>query len=143
MASTITARVQLRDCATFQGHGHKFKRGQVKVLSNADDIAYFQRQSVFRVTILETAPAAPSTSAPASQPPPPSAKPAVKTTDDGGGNEGSGETSQGSGVLPWKASMKKADLLAAAHSRGMAVTEDDRNADIIQMLREYDEDLEG
>lgn len=149
--ATITARVQLRGAESFDGHGHKFKRNQVKVLSNPADIRYFQMQPAFKVTILgKAAPAKPTTSAP---PAPAGAAGEGGQGDDApegedGGSEaetGEGDSEDGepSGPLPWKPGMRKAELLAAAESRGIAVTEDDNKATIVQMLREHDEDQAG
>jgi hypothetical protein len=36
--------------------------------------------------------------------------------------------------------MKKADLLAAAESRGIAVTPEDKVSEIVQLLREWDDE---
>jgi len=140
MANTITARVQLRTGTTFDGRGHKFKKGQVKILSNAADITYFQNQPAFKVSILSKAPPVAATTPEKRSAPPRDSSPPLGN-EDATADEGSGESDEG--PLEWKPSMRKAELLAAAASRGMAVTEDDRNADIIQMLREYDEDQAG
>jgi len=147
MANTISARVQFRTGTTFDGRGHKFKQGQTKVLSNKADIAYFQNQPAFKVTILSKAPPVSAKEDPEkpSAPPRAAATPMEGEDDSSSDESGDGDESgtDGDGLLEWRPNMRKAELLAAAESRGMAVTEDDRNADIIQMLREFDEDKAG
>jgi hypothetical protein len=131
------ARVELRGSASHRAMGRPefTKRGQVRYLSNADDIAYFKSQAAFKVVDLEppsnagkpekkgvtVASSKPKPSVPPPPPPPPP--------------EGEGED-----LPPWKPSMSKAELIEAAAARGIAVTPEDKKADVIELLRMHDED---
>lgn len=127
-----SASVRLLKGASFNGRGYTFKtNGETKLITNDGDIAYFKGNQRFKVTDLKgAAPAAPARK---SKPPAPP-QPSTNTSDDDAG---------GGGPLPWKGNMKKVDLIAAAESRDIAVTEDDKVADIVQLLREWDDENNG
>lgn len=122
-----SATVKLMSGSSFSGCGHRFKRGETKVITSASDIAYFKANSRFRVKIVKGV--APPKTEPESKPPP-----AAEPEDNVDG---------GDGPLPWTKAMKKAELLDAANSRDIAVTPEDRVADIVQLLTEWDEEHGG
>jgi hypothetical protein len=135
------ARVELRGSSSHRAMGRPefTKRGQVRYLSNADDIAYFKAQSAFKVVDLEppskdAKPVAAVKPAPARrQPPPPMFQPPAPAETD----EPPPEVEE---LPPWKPNMSKQDLIEAAAARNIAVTPDDKKADIIELLRMHDED---
>lgn len=108
--------------ASYTVRGYKFKKAETKILTNEGDIAYFKASSSFMVKDLVT-----------SQPT--ESKPQAKAGKSDGGDGGNGDN----GPLPWKVGMKKTDLIAAAESRGIAVTADDKVPEIIQLLKEHDD----
>ena len=124
-----SANVRLLQGSSFDGGGHSFKHnGETKIITNAADIAYFKGNARFKVTDMKPAAAPAASSAKKAPPQSPS-----QTSAEGGDG----------GPLPWKGNMKKVDLVAAAMSRDIAVTEDDKVADIVQLLREWDDGSNG
>lgn len=135
--SAAYARVELRDSASHRAAGYPdFKKGQVRYLTKPSDIAYFKGQSSFKVTDLEP---------PAAEPDAPSkkgkgkAKPAAPSSAKPEG-DGEDEGEDGPKFPQWKPSMNKTDLTAAAEARGIAVTDGEKKADLIDLLRMFDED---
>lgn len=123
-----SATVKLMKGCSFDGHGHKFKtNGETKIITTDSDIAYFKANPRFLVKLMKPA-AAPARSA--------ARAPAASS------NKNPAEGGDG-GPLPWKGNQKKVDLIAAAESRDIAVTEDDKVADIVQLLREWDDENNG
>lgn len=116
-----SVNVRLVKGSSFSGHGYVFNvKLRSRLITNESDIGYFQRNPRFKVTAvkasarIEAAPLRPNPVAPSTDAPPK--------------------------VLPWKGNNKKSVLIAAAISRDIAVTEDDKVAEIVQLLREWDED---
>jgi hypothetical protein len=118
------ANVRLVVGSSYRARGYEFnKKGDTKMITNAGDIAYFAACSSFKVSMIKAKPAVAAAAsparAPAAAPEPAEAKP--------------------EGPLPWKVGMKKKELIASAESRGIAVSENDKLPEIIQLLKEWDE----
>lgn len=47
------ARVELRGSMSHTGNGRKFEKGKPQIMTNPSDIAYYQQQGEFSVTMLE------------------------------------------------------------------------------------------
>ena len=138
-----SANVRLMKGRSYRGRGYTFTHnGEIRTLTNAADILFFENNSRFQVKRMEGTVA--SASPEAKKPPakkPPAKKPEPEDGEDEGEADG-GEDTEGEaqGPLPWKQGQKKALLIAAAESRGIAVTADDTAAAIVQLLKEWDED---
>lgn len=149
------ARVELVGATKHIAMGRPdFKKGQVRYLSNAADIAYFKLQPAFKVQDLD--PHAPQPDRPRRRgglpvkpgpqkpgaivkkmervkmepPPPPPAPPAS-------------EPEPAADLPEWKPSMSKQELIEAAAARNIPVTPEDKKADLIELLRMHDEDADG
>lgn len=137
--ASIRASISLKEGLTYEGRGLKMKKGETKYLTKKADIAYFQRQSRFKVVIIG------DDNKPVPRPAPPAPSAVVEPDDGEGegteeGDDDDDDDGEDSGPLPWRVGMKKAELIAAAESRGMAVTTSDTNPEILKMLKEHDED---
>lgn len=132
-----SASVKLIIGASFSGRGPKFKKNETKIITKDSDIAYYKGNSRFRVKMMKEAPApvAPPRAAPKPQ--------EAEKTGNEDGEDGDGDGDSDDGPLPWTKNMKKADLIVAAESRDIAVTSDDKVAEIVQLLTEHDEDEDG
>jgi hypothetical protein len=122
------ASVKLMRGSSYNGRGYRFGKSETKIISDDADIAYFKGNSRFRVTMMEGAPT----------PTPAKSKAEVKAP--AGTEPEDNSADGGDGPLPWTKAMKKADLLAAAENRGIAVTPEDKVATIVQLLTEWDEE---
>lgn len=140
------ARVQLIGSESFAAPRRpSFKKGQVRYLTNAADIKYFQAQSGFRVETMDVEQAKRTAVRDSKHfgkvefqtPPPPESKPAPAPA--------SAPASAPAGdappeLPPWNTGMSVKKLLKAAKARNIAVSDDDKKADLIELLRMYDED---
>lgn len=114
----MKARITLLHAVSHDSRFGKFARkGQFVDTTDAGKIAYYQRQSEFSVSITAE-PRAPKR-APESVPVAVAAEPAIERR-------------------PWNDKMNKADLLAEAKRRGIAVVDEDTKAAIVEMLTEDD-----
>lgn len=119
------ARVEFKIGSSSQTAGRpRFKKGEVKYLTSEADIKFFETDGDFKVVRLKD------------ETPPKVAKVPPKTAkaDDVVDDEDSVELPE------WKPTDKKSILMIAATARDIAVTEDDTNADMVELLQAWDED---
>ena len=125
-----SAIVRLIKGSSFNGHGYSFPTKNVtRVITNPADIQFFERNQRFKVVFTKPAKGSKKPTPVAAAPPPPSTSPASN-------EEGEEEKQE---PLPWRSNSKKADLLAAALSRNIAATSDDKAAVLVQLLKDHDD----
>lgn len=137
MATAASVKLLRAKSYTVRGY-HFAKTGATKIITKPGDIAYFKNNSAFQVKYVgpDGKPLRPGAAPQAESP---RAAPHNEGSEDGSEDDTPDEGEEAQAVLPWRVGMKKAELVAAANSRNIAVTEDDRVPDIIQLLKEWDE----
>lgn len=130
------ASIKLTGSASWEGRGRKWKRkGEVKIITDEDDIAFFKANGNFTVKDIVDKPATKvagkgkGKAKPKSTPKPP----------DPPSGEGNGEDEgDGDGPSSWKKNSNKAVLTEACESRGIAFTGEETNGDMVVLLEDWD-----